>query len=303
MVNYYAVDDQISLPEMSDDDYSLPMNEIHVSEQDSVSDVGGGSFVVGSTSVEDQLLNELLGEVGRAKEEAKKHSYHPRKTAVSDGTSVTYESGSDGDPQLGRELTIRPSRDIEDSEVEEEEEEEESEDQESCSSESSDATQTLLDRAHERVAMQRLHEEIERLHDVLEQKNEEIEKLAGQLRQAVETKCDLVIAHTELERHHAFNLACKKKDVSALKEENRTLQEKRTEAELTLLNELVQLTDAMKEAEKAHQQELDDWERLHRNEMLEKDFQIAQLSEELRKLSGLRHVPHRTGLEVLFGMG
>ncbi|GAX10643.1 hypothetical protein FisN_14Lh149 [Fistulifera solaris] len=293
MANYYAIDDQISLPELSDDEYSLPLNEIHVLEQDSVSDVGGGSFV--ATSIEDQLLNELLGEVGRAKEEAKQHSYHPRKTAVSDGTSVTYESGSDGDPQLGRELTIRPGR--------EDSEEEESNEQESCSSESSDATQTLLDRAHERIAMQRLHEEIERLHDVVDQKNEEIEKLAGQLRQAVETKCDLVIAHTELERHHAFNLACKKKDVSALKEENRTLQEKRTEAELTLLNELVQLTDAMKEAEKAHQQELDDWERLHRNEMLEKDFQIAQLSEELRKLSGLRHVPHRTGLEVLFGMG
>ncbi|GAX22527.1 hypothetical protein FisN_14Hh149 [Fistulifera solaris] len=295
MANYYAIDDQISLPELSDDDeYSLPMNEIHVSEQDSVSDVGGGSFVA-TTSVEDQLLNELLGEVGRAKEEAQTYSYHPQKTAVSDGTSVTYESGSDGDVQLGRELTIRPSRD--------DGEEEESHEQESCSSESSDATQTLLDRAHERIAMQRLHEEIERLHEVVEQKNEEIKKLAGQLRQAVETKCDLVIAHTELERHHAFNLACKKKDVTALKEENRTLQEKRTEAELTLLNELVQLTDAMKEAEKAHQQELDDWERLHRNEMLEKDYQIAQLSEELRKLSGLRHVPHRSGLEVLFGMG
>lgn len=314
MVNYYTVQhrdsDQISLPDMSDDDeYSLPMNEIHVSEQDSLSDVDGSFVVGGNSSVEDQLLNELLGEVGRAKEEAKKHAYpdsfyketrdtdrQPRKIAASDGTSVTYESGrfSDEDAQLGRELTVRPSRDND------EESDHESVGS-SVSSASSDATGALLDRAHERVAMQQLHEEIERLGQVVEQKNNEIEKLAGQLRRAVATKCDLVIAHTELEKHHEFNLTCKSNDVSALKEENRTLHETKTEVELTLLNELVQLTDSMKEAEKAHQQELDDWERLHRNEMLEKDFQIAQLTEEIRKLSGLRHVPHRTGLEVLFG--
>jgi hypothetical protein len=28
---------------------------------------------------------------------------------------------------------------------------------------------------------------------------------------------------------------------------------------------------------------MDDWERMHRNEMLEKEFKIAQLGEELRK--------------------
>lgn len=317
MVNYYAVQhrdsDQISLPEMSDDDdeYSLPMNEIHVSEQDSLSDVDGSFAAGASNSVEDQLLNELLGEVGRAKEEAKKYQRsfhktnqdrHPRKIAASDGTSVTYESGrfSDEDAQLGRELTVRPSRDHDDDDAEQQSDDDESVSS-SVSSASSDATRTLLDRAHERVAMQELHEEIKRLGNAVEQKNKEIERLAGQLRRAVETKCDLVIAHTELERNHEFNLACKTNDVCALKEENRTLNEKQTEAELTLLNELVQLTDSMKEAEKAHQQELDDWERLHRNEMLEKDFQIAQLTEEIRKLSGLRHVPHRTGLEVLFG--
>lgn len=314
MVNYYTVNhrdaEQISLPDMSDDDdYSFPMNEIHVSEQDSLSDVDG-SFVVGTdNSVEDQLLNELLGEISRsgAKKEQRYPSkgnqdadHHPRKIAVSDGTSVTYESGrfSDEEAQLGRELYVRPSHDYDD------EEEEENNDESvasSVSSGSSDGTGSLLDRAHERVAMQQLQEEIERLAGVVEQKNHEIEKLAGQLRRAVATKCDLVIAHTELERHHEFNLACKNNDVSLLKEENRNLLETRTEVELALLNELVQLTDSMKEAEKAHQQELDDWERLHRNEMLEKDFQIAQLTEEIRNLKSLRSVPHRNGLEVLFG--
>lgn len=312
MVNYYHHRDleQISLPDMSDDDddYSFPVNEIHVSEQDSLSDVEGSYAIGTNNSVEDQLLDELLGEIDRSKQEAKKlqqySSYtknegvdcQPRMIAASDGTSVTYESGrySDEHSQLERELTVRPSRD---DDVDNDDESVAS----SVSATSSEGTGSLLDRAHERVAMQKLQEEVERLTEVVEEKNDEIARLAGQLRQAVATKCDLVIAHTELERHHAFNLARKSNDVAHLKEENRHLHETRTEVEVTLLNELVQLTEAMKEAEKAHQLELDDWERLHRNEMLEKDFQIAQLTEEIRKLKSRRTGPHRPGLEVLFG--
>ena len=40
----------------------------------------------------------------------------------------------------------------------------------------------------------------------IDRKDKEIEELSGQLRRAVATKCDLVISHTELERHHEFNL-------------------------------------------------------------------------------------------------
>lgn len=320
MVNIYAGHsrdlEQISLPDMSDDDdYSLPMNEIHVSDQDSLSDVGG-SYVAGTThSVEDQLLSELLHEVGRSKKEAKKESQqryfhqeslhtdrHPRKNAPpSDGTLETCESGrySDEEPQLEREVIVCPSRDYDEEESDNEESVESSVD----SSTSSDGTGSLLERAHERIAMQHLQDEVKRLVQVVEQKNDEIKELSGQLRQAIETKCDLVIAHTELERHHEFNLSCKSKDVTVLKEENRNLHETRTKVELSLLNDLVQLTDSMKEAEKNHQQELDDWERLHRNEMLEKDFQIAQLIEEIRSLQSLRSIPHRAGLEALFGTG
>jgi hypothetical protein len=63
---------------------------------------------------------------------------------------------------------------------------------------SSDTAKTsdLLDRAHDRLHLQELHDEIVELQQVIERKNGELEVLSGQLRRAVATKCDLVLAHT-----------------------------------------------------------------------------------------------------------
>ena len=51
------------------------------------------------------------------------------------------------------------------------------------------------------------------------------------------------------------------------------------------MNEIVRLNQEMKEMKSLHIQELGDWERLHMNEMREKEFEIAQLHEEIRKLT------------------
>ena len=50
------------------------------------------------------------------------------------------------------------------------------------------------------------------------------------------------------------------------------------------MNEIVKLTNELKETKKQQIQELDDWERMHKNAMLEKDLQIAQLREEIRRM-------------------
>ena len=96
--------------------------------------------------------------------------------------------------------------DEEDEEEEEEEEDDYEDDGESVESSDSNTTQDLLERAHDRLNMQGLYEEVTQLRKIVERKDQEIEELSGQLRRAVATKCDLVIAHTELERHHEFNL-------------------------------------------------------------------------------------------------
>lgn len=162
-------------------------------------------------------------------------------------------------------------------------------------------TVSLLGHAKDRIAMQHLYDEISELETIIETKNTEIENLSGQLRRAVATKCDLVIAHTELERHHENNLACKESLVEQLKKENCSLKEAKSEIERELLNELVKASDQ-------HRQELDDWERMHRNEMLEKDFEIAKLTEELRQLkhgvisdNGPDSAPKKSkGMRVMF---
>jgi hypothetical protein len=91
--------------------------------------------------------------------------------------------------------------------LEEDEEASNDDDEEiSVTSSNSSATQDLLERAHDRLNMQHLYEEIADLRKSMEQKDKEVEQMTGQLRRAVSTKCDLVLAHTELERHHEFNL-------------------------------------------------------------------------------------------------
>jgi len=149
------------------------------------------------------------------------------------------------------------------------------------SSVSEDAA-ALLERAHDRIARQKLQEEVQTLKEVIERKNAELENLAGQLRRAVETKCDLVVAHNELAKHHEQMIQKKNDNLMRMKEANKCLLEGHAATEKKMLNELIRSNDRFAALQKKHDDELDDWERLHRNEMLEKDYQIAKLTEELR---------------------
>lgn len=171
-----------------------------------------------------------------------------------------------------------------DGEYYEEQEEEEDDEESDTESTSSETTATLLERAHDRLHMQDLQDEIERLQAVIKRKNTELDNLAGQLRRAVATKCDLVLAHNELEVHHEQNLKRRDEGLMQLKRANLGLLEAQSEVEKDLLNEIITLTEKAKDMEQKHRAELGDWERLHKNEVAEKDFKIAQLREEIRLL-------------------
>ena len=147
-----------------------------------------------------------------------------------------------------------------------------------------DEAHDLLERARDRIARQRLVEQVKALEMIVERKNTELEQLNGQLRRAVETKSDLVIAHNEIEKRHAMVVEKKEQNLLRMKQANIWLLEAQSIKEKELLNEIIRLTDLTRDAEEKRREELDDWERMHRNEMLEKDYTIARLSEELRKL-------------------
>ena len=101
------------------------------------------------------------------------------------------------------------------------------------------------------------------------------------LRRAIETKCDLVLAQTELERFHEQVILCKDDEIKDLRDFNNDLMEKTSNLEMKLMLEVGSLT-----------QRLNDMDRKHRNEVLEKDCEIAQLEQ---KLSMMRSESVRSG--------
>jgi hypothetical protein len=143
--------------------------------------------------------------------------------------------------------------------------------------------QDLLERAQDRVARQKLLEQVSALERIVEHKNTELEELHLQLRRAVETKSDLVLAHSALEQRQVRVIEKKEENLVRMKQANIWLLEAQSIKEKELLNEIIRLTDWTRDQEQKHREELDDWERMHRNEMLEKDYLIAQLTEEMRQ--------------------
>jgi len=216
-------------------------------------------------------------DVEKMKRSSRGGNRYPNKSTPTDDTSKT-ASGTDESPFSHM---VRPRLGKQESDFTEEEDEDEEDD---GSDQDTAGTKDLLARVQDRLTIQKLHDKISKLEDVVQTKNSELELLAGQLRRAVETKCDLVLAHTELERHHEHNLKKKEEETSHLLKANFGLMEGLADVEKDLLNEIVRLQVEVSESKKQHVQELQDWERMHKNEMLERDCEIARLREEVRKL-------------------
>jgi hypothetical protein len=130
--------------------------------------------------------------------------------------------------------------------------EDESEDEEDAKS--VDAND-LLAQVRARMEQQRLMDEVKELRTTLEKKNVEIEQLTGQLRMAISTKCDLVIAHTELERLHEMDLKQRDQYAEYMKKANLQLMEVRAEVEREFMNELTNLAKRVQVAETTREED------------------------------------------------
>jgi hypothetical protein len=135
-----------------------------------------------------------------------------------------------------------------------------------------EGTAKLLMRANQRIQDQFYRDEIKSLQDIIRHKDEELAVLTCQLRRATTTKCDLVVACTDIERQHEFDLKAREANVKIIKKENLSLMETRAEVEKEFMNEIADLT-----------RRLADMDRKQRNQMLEKDFEIAKLQERIRR--------------------
>ena len=144
-----------------------------------------------------------------------------------------------------------------------------------------ESSKRLLRMADQRLQYQKSNDEIKKLKMQLDEMREQSAALTEQLRRAIETKCDLVLAQTELERFHEQVVLCKDDEIKDLRDFNNDLMEKTSNLEMKLMLEVGSLT-----------QRLNDMDRKHRNEVLEKDCEIAQLEQ---KLSMMRSESVRSG--------
>ena len=134
------------------------------------------------------------------------------------------------------------------------------------------SAQELLEKAQARLHLSELETKINDLKEELMQKNEKISTLTLQLRRATASKCDLVVACSDIESQKLSLEEMHGREERKWKQMPLREQEVRAEVEKEFMNELSILMDQM-----------NDLKRRHRNQLLEKDFEIAQLQEKLRR--------------------
>ncbi|CAB9504275.1 expressed unknown protein [Seminavis robusta] len=200
-------------------------------------------------------------------------SNKPRKTNSTgssnsnNNTMDKYSGSNHGSPKTVNRFPSDTYSDYETSEDESSDDEED--DDESKSVDAKD----LLAQVNARMEQQRLMEEVKELRRVVEKKDAEIEQLTGQLRMAISTKCDLVIAHTELERLHEMDLKARDSYAGEMKRSNLQLMEVRAEVEKEFMNELTQLARKVEESD-----------RRRKEDVQEKDNIIGLLEDKIKRM-------------------
>lgn len=134
------------------------------------------------------------------------------------------------------------------------------------------SAQQLLEKAQARLRLTEYEAKINDLKEDLMEKNSKISTLTLQLRRATASKCDLVVACSDIEAQKIGLEELHGKEERKWKQMPLREQEVRAEVEKEFMNELTSLLDQM-----------NDLKRRQKNELLEKDFEIAQLQEKLRR--------------------
>lgn len=137
-----------------------------------------------------------------------------------------------------------------------------------------ESSKRLLRMADERMQYQHHNDEVKRLRETIERMNHQAEAMSEQLRRAVETKCDLVVAQTEMERCHEQNLIAKDDEIKDIKRYTQELVDYQANNELNFMNEISSLS-----------KRLEDMTEKHRVESAEKDALIAELQDRLHAMT------------------
>jgi hypothetical protein len=172
-------------------------------------------------------------------------------------------------------IEIRPvSKDDDDEDADGEEDKDDDDDDDDDQDEDIvESSRRLLRKCDERIQYQHHNDEVQSLKGTIEQMKNQAEAMAEQLRRAVETKCDLVLAQNEMERRHEQVLISKDEELKNMRMYIQEILEAQAKSELNFMNEISSLA-----------KKLDFVEAQRMKDNQEKDYEIAQLEHKMKEM-------------------
>ena len=120
-----------------------------------------------------------------------------------------------------------------------------------------ESSKRLLRCVDQRIQYQQQNDEVRSLKAQLKRMKSQAEAMAEQLRRAVETKCDLVLAQNEMERNHEQGQIAKEAELKDLRKYIQEILEQQAKSELNFMNEIASLARTLEMDKKKHAQEIE----------------------------------------------
>jgi hypothetical protein len=136
-----------------------------------------------------------------------------------------------------------------------------------------ESSKRLLRMADERIQYQQHSEEVLMLKATIEQMKQSAEAMAEQLRRAVETKCDLVLAQNEMERRHEQDMIRMQDEQKDTRLYIQDLLDAQARSELNFMNEISSLAKRLEVTESKY-----------KKEMAEKEYEISQIELKIKAM-------------------
>ncbi|OEU18298.1 hypothetical protein FRACYDRAFT_236576 [Fragilariopsis cylindrus CCMP1102] len=189
---------------------------------------------------------------------------------------------------------VKSRSDVEEEENEEDEEEEEEEEEEDDEEDIIESSKRLLRCVDQRMQYQQKKDGVQSLKATIQQMKTQAEAMAEQLRRAVETKCDLVLAQNEMERRHEQDQIAKEGEVKDLRMYIQEILETQAKSELNFMNEISSLAN-----------KLDGNQRKHKKLTQERDNEISKLESKIdsMKVGSVRDNSSRRAFRNRFSDG
>jgi len=120
-----------------------------------------------------------------------------------------------------------------------------------------ESSRRLLRCVDQRIQYQQQNDDVKHLKAQLKQMKAQAEAMAEQLRRAIETKCDLVLAQNEMERRHEQDGIAQDGEQRDLRKYIQEILETQAQSEMNFMNEIASLAGTMEANKAKHEKEIE----------------------------------------------